>query len=323
MARKKRRRKAAGGRRQRRRNPVGAGGWGYPGFRPRTLMDVEMMDGIAWTRPVGSSGAWRPVRGERGQHARSIAEATRVLRYEGYRVRRRRTGNPSRGPRRRNPAGMPKADANRLFSRLRKGDKVVLSVAGRRAATYTVTEPGAGRNTVVVKRFGSRIALSPWDFAEGHARLSTSTMMKIARRNLRRARRRTSNFASGMRYIHNLPPRARTTRWMANPTSPRLRRAGPRKGRPAWTRRGAGSLSGAQRSLLNWMNRNGGISDGKVTTQTAAVRRALGALHRRGLVRKSGRTGKNARYTLTTKGFHALGNVKGVRVKRVSRRKKR
>lgn len=37
-------------------------------------------------------------------------------------------------------------------------------------------------------------------------------------------RRRTSNFASGMRYIHNLPPRARTTRRMANPRRARKRR---------------------------------------------------------------------------------------------------
>lgn len=44
------------------------------------------------------------------------------------------------------------------------------------------------------------------------ARLAARDQVSYAPSKMRKVNRRTSNFASGMRYIHNLPPRARTTR---------------------------------------------------------------------------------------------------------------
>lgn len=56
------------------------------------------------------------------------------------------------------------------------------------------------------------------------ARLAARDQVSYAPSKMRKVNRRTSNFASGMRYIHNLPPRARTTRRMANPRRARKRR---------------------------------------------------------------------------------------------------
>lgn len=60
-----------------------------------TIHELDRQDGIMWCRPIDApcSVAWRPVSGENSQHAKSYAEATRVLRRQGEHVTRRRSGN--------------------------------------------------------------------------------------------------------------------------------------------------------------------------------------------------------------------------------------
>ena len=61
----------------------------------RVTLELERQDGIIWSRPIDAvrSVPWRPVSGERGANAKTIAEAARVLRADGYRVTRRRSGS--------------------------------------------------------------------------------------------------------------------------------------------------------------------------------------------------------------------------------------
>jgi hypothetical protein len=56
--------------------------------------ELDLQDGIWWCRPIDAPAdcPWRPVDGETGQYAHSRAEAARVLRADGFRVTRRRSG---------------------------------------------------------------------------------------------------------------------------------------------------------------------------------------------------------------------------------------
>lgn len=213
-----------------------------------------------------------------------------------YKAKWRRSNPSSNNP----PyAGMSTAEGKRVMRSLRPGDKIDLKVRGKRAVMYTMVEADGGA-TGIAKRGRSEVLVSHWDFSEGFAR---------KHRKGRRANRR-SNFASGMRYIRNLPPATRKPPYAF--TGP------PYGGRMPRTKNAPSthSLTKDQRHLLQWMNRNGGISDGKYTKQDAKTKRVLKQLHRRKFLRKKGRVGQNARYTMTTKGYNALGKVKGVKVKR-------
>lgn len=107
------------------------------------------------------------------------------------------------------------------------------------------------------------------------------------------ARRRRKRNASGYNYIRNLP---------YHPTS------WPPK-RPRTFNRAASietNLGKDERALLRKTDRDSGLSDGSRAVLTAHARRIAQKLHRRGLLKKTGRTGKNARYTVTTKGYDSL-----------------
>lgn len=70
----------------------GLAGWAMD--RRNDPQEIHPQDRIIWARPINAprSVPWRPVSGERGQYATSMAEAARVLRAEGYSVTRRRSG---------------------------------------------------------------------------------------------------------------------------------------------------------------------------------------------------------------------------------------
>lgn len=273
--------------RKRTRNPVGDPfSPGYPGIRPGMVMALDRMDGIIWTRPVDSNAAWRPVAGERGQHARSFAEATRVLRSEGYRVRQgrpRRRTNPARGPRAHyhdfdvRPGSWvgvsaayktwARADqqlndilqsASTIKQYIDVGTLKVIAVAGpgrstgymvaakaksRRAAGRRRTNP-AGKRYYIETLPGRYGRSGPLGDKIIRGAKSAADAVRIAKREYGfRAReiinvfesvgrgknrwrlvrvKRTPNFAGGMRYIHNLPPGQRMTRWFAE-NNPRKR----------------------------------------------------------------------------------------------------
>lgn len=60
----------------------------------RETMEISRQDNQMWCRPINAprSVPWRPVSGESKARSESWAEASRVLRREGYRVTRRRSG---------------------------------------------------------------------------------------------------------------------------------------------------------------------------------------------------------------------------------------
>lgn len=60
----------------------------------RKLYELDDQDGHMWTRPLDAprSVPWRPVLGDGRLHAKTKAEATRMLRREGLRVTRKHSG---------------------------------------------------------------------------------------------------------------------------------------------------------------------------------------------------------------------------------------
>lgn len=84
-------------------------------------------------------------------------------------------------------------------------------------------ESRGGRYWVEIRADGDGVYSVVTDNSRGtfysleDARAAARDQVSYAPSKMRKVNRRTSNFASGMRYIHNLPPRARTTRRMANP----------------------------------------------------------------------------------------------------------
>lgn len=60
----------------------------------RETMELDSQDGIVWRRDINApiDAPWCPADGENGMTAKTKTEAARVLRQQGYRVTRRRSG---------------------------------------------------------------------------------------------------------------------------------------------------------------------------------------------------------------------------------------